>query len=170
VLDVSLAERKADEPVQNMPGRAMYRVRPRPPGFRSDDLPDEVPEEAMGACPLRSQTIVKTRTFEKLCVNPDCPKHWDPKKLPPWWLPVPKSKPKPEKKTFDEAIKRNRSINSMTYDLAKELKDAGFPQEQKAHPYQWGKRMCIHGNPHRPRTCRERRLRIYNHSHPLRAY
>jgi hypothetical protein len=33
------------------------------------------------------RTIVKTRTFEKLCVNPAFPKRWDPAKLPPWRLP-----------------------------------------------------------------------------------
>jgi hypothetical protein len=37
------------------------------------------------------RALVKTRTFEKLCVNPDCPKHWDPKKLPPSWIPVGKA-------------------------------------------------------------------------------
>lgn len=50
------------------------------------------------------KSIVKTRTFEKLCVNPYCPKHWDPAKLPPDWILVDKPKVQ-EKKTFDEVIK-----------------------------------------------------------------
>jgi len=50
------------------------------------------------------RTIVKTRTFEKLCVNPACPKHWEPKTLPPWWLPVPKAKAKALTMALDDAI------------------------------------------------------------------
>jgi hypothetical protein len=50
------------------------------------------------------RALVKTRTFERLCVNPDCPKHWDPAKLPPSWLPVIEKKVAP-KKTLDEAFK-----------------------------------------------------------------
>jgi hypothetical protein len=50
------------------------------------------------------ETLIKTRTFEKLCLNPDCPKHWDATKLPPDWIPVQKAKLELPKKTFDEAV------------------------------------------------------------------
>lgn len=49
------------------------------------------------------RALVKTRTFEHLCINSACPKHWDPKKLPPSWIPIDKVKAEP-KKTIDEAI------------------------------------------------------------------
>jgi hypothetical protein len=49
------------------------------------------------------EALVKTRTFERLCVNPECPKHWDPAKLPPDWLPALKPKVE-EKKTFDDVV------------------------------------------------------------------
>jgi hypothetical protein len=48
-------------------------------------------------------TLIKTRTFERLCVNPECPRHWNPDRLPPDWIPVPVKKVA-VKKTFDEAV------------------------------------------------------------------
>lgn len=53
---------------------------------------------------------VKTRTYERLCVNPDCSRHWDASKLPPNWQRI--TLPKVElKKTFDQAIEEiERSI------------------------------------------------------------
>jgi hypothetical protein len=50
------------------------------------------------------KALVKTRTFERLCVNPSCPRRWDPSKLPPSWLPVPKEKVAPTKKSLEEAL------------------------------------------------------------------
>lgn len=46
--------------------------------------------------------LVKTHNFQRICVNPICPKHWDAGKLPPNWQEV-KQKPVLEKKTFEQA-------------------------------------------------------------------
>jgi hypothetical protein len=48
-------------------------------------------------------TMIKTRTFERLCVNPGCQKGHDPQKLASEWIPVPMKKVE-AKKTFDEAV------------------------------------------------------------------
>jgi hypothetical protein len=49
------------------------------------------------------ETTVKTRTFERVCVNPLCSKSHDPARIASEWLPVPMKKVE-VKKTFDEAV------------------------------------------------------------------
>jgi hypothetical protein len=50
------------------------------------------------------QTLIKTHTYETICVNPNCPKHFDPAKLKENWQEV-KPKPVLEKpKSFEEAM------------------------------------------------------------------
>lgn len=47
---------------------------------------------------------VKTRTYERLCVNPNCPKHWDVAKLPPNWQRIDRPIAEKKKRTFDEVL------------------------------------------------------------------
>lgn len=47
---------------------------------------------------------IKTRTYERLCVNPDCPKRWDVSKLPPNWQRVTIIPKVEKKKSFDQVI------------------------------------------------------------------
>jgi hypothetical protein len=48
------------------------------------------------------ETDTKTKTFERLCINPECPKFFDIQKLGPQWQQI--AQPKAEAKSFDDAI------------------------------------------------------------------
>lgn len=47
------------------------------------------------------KTHVKTRTYDRICVNPACSQRRDPAKLGPFWIEVPA---KVEPKSFDSAV------------------------------------------------------------------